>query len=146
MATKVQDVSRQAGQAGGALAVLGPVFQAVLRIGAGLMFMQHGAQKLFGWLGGHGPVELVSLMGLAGVLEFFGGLIIVVGLFTRPVALILALQMVAAHFMAHQPQGGFPIENQGELALIFAMIFAFFAANGAGPASVDARMAARRGE
>lgn len=136
MATNVQDAPRLG--SGGALAGLGSVFLVVLRIGAGLMFMQHGAQKLFGWLGGHGPVELISLMGLAGVLEFFGGLIVALGLFTRPVALLLALQMVAAHFMAHQPQGGFPIENQGELALIYAMIFGFFAANGAGPASLDA--------
>src|SRR5690606_28589408 len=102
----------------------GPAMHAVLRIGAGLLFMQHGAQKLFGWLGGD-SVELFSLMGLAGVLEFFGGLIVVVGLFTRPTALVLSMLMVAAHFMVHQPQGGFPVQNRGELALLYALVFAY---------------------
>ncbi len=127
---------------------LGPALRAVLRIGAGLLFMQHGAQKLFGWLGGFGgtpgnTAELMSQMGLAGVLEFFGGLLIVLGLLTRPVALVLALEMIAAYFIAHVPQGGFPIQNGGELALLYALVFAYFAAVGAGPASLD-RMIARR--
>ncbi len=116
---------------------------ALLRIGAGLLFMQHGVQKLFGWLGGE-PVELISLMGLAGVLETFGGLLIVLGLFTQPIAVILVIEMIAAYFMAHFPQGGFPIENGGEPALLFAIIFAFLAANGPGPASIDRAMADRR--
>ena len=118
---------------------LGPAVHAALRIGAGLLFMQHGAQKLFGLLGADAPVDLVSLMGLAGVLEFFGGLLIVIGLFTRPVALILVLEMLAAFFMAHMPQGGFPVQNGGEPALLYALIFAFLAGNGAGPASLDGR-------
>lgn len=117
-----------------------PVMKALLRIGAGLLFMQHGAQKLFGVLGAEGSVELFSLMGLAGVLEFFGGLLIIAGLFTRPVAIILALQMVAAYFMAHFPQGGFPIENDGELALLFALVFAFLAASGPGPWNLDGHL------
>ncbi len=132
------------GSASGGLAVLGPVTHVILRVAAGLLFMPHGAQKLFGWFGGHGPVELFSLMGLAGVLEFFGGLLIVAGLFTRPVALLLSLQMVAAHFMAHQPQGGLPIANGGELALLYAVVFAYLFAHGGGAASVDARLAGRR--
>lgn len=128
--------------------VLGPATHALLRIGAGLLFMQHGGQKLFGWLGGFGgqpgaTAELFSLMGLAGVLEFFGGLLIVLGLFTRPVALVVALQMLAAHFMSHQPRGGFPMENGGELALLFALVFTFLFANGSGPLSVDRAWAGR---
>ena len=119
------------------------VMQAILRIGAGLLFMQHGAQKLFGLLGGE-AVPLLSQMGLAGVLEFFGGLMIVLGLFTQPVAIILAVEMVIAYFLAHMPQGGFPIQNGGELALLYALIFAFFAGAGAGPASLDRRMMNRR--
>jgi len=124
---------------------------AVLRIGAGLLFMQHGAQKLFGWLGGFGgtpgaTAELMSQMGLAGVLEFFGGLLIVVGLFTRPVAVVLALEMVAAYLIAHMPQGGFPIQNGGELALLNLLIFLHLAAAGAGPASVDRWLTRRRSE
>lgn len=126
----------------------GGIVQAVLRIGAGLLFMQHGGQKLFGWFGGFGgepgnTAELFSQMGLAGVLEFFGGLLIVVGLFTRPVAIILVLEMIAAYVIAHMPQGGFPIQNGGELALLFALIFAYFAIHGAGPASVDSRIGSR---
>ncbi len=122
---------------------LGPITHAILRVGAGLLFMQHGAQKLFGWFGGMGPeggtAELFSLMGLAGVLEFFGGLFIVLGLFTRPVALILLLEMIGAYVIAHMPQGGAPVENMGELALLYFLIWLYLAGNGAGPASIDAR-------
>jgi putative oxidoreductase len=123
---------------------------ALLRIGAGLLFMQHGAQKLFGELGGMDGQgarvgNLMSQMGLAGILEFFGGLLIAIGLATRPVAAILCLQMIAAYFIAHSPQGGFPVQNGGELALLYALVWAYFAGNGAGPASVDAALARRRG-
>jgi putative oxidoreductase len=122
---------------GGALASFAPAAHALLRIGAGLLYMQHGAQKLFGMFGGMGPnggtVHLVSQMGLAGVLEFFGGLL------TRPVALLLACEMVVAYVMAHLPQGGFPIQNKGELALLYLVVWLFLATNGAGPASLDAR-------
>jgi putative oxidoreductase len=116
---------------------------ALLRIGAGLLFMQHGLQKLFGMFGGMGgnggTVALMSQMGLAGVLETFGGLLIVIGLLTRPVALVLMLEMLAAFFIAHLPRGGAPIQNGGELPLLFALVFAFLATNGAGPYSVDQR-------
>lgn len=132
----------------GPLAGLAGPTHALLRIGAGLLFMQHGAQKLFGMLGGMGgqgqKAELMSQMGLAGVLEFFGGLLIVIGLATRPVAAILFLQMLAAYFIAHMPQGGMPVQNGGELALLYALVWAYFAGNGAGPASVDAAIARRR--
>lgn len=131
-----------------AFARAGRVTHAILRIGAGLLFMQHGAQKLFGWLGGvdgaGATVELMSLMGLAGVLEFFGGLLIVLGLLTRPVAAILVVEMLSAHFMAHMPQGGFPVQNGGELPLLFALVFAFLAGNGPGPASLDRQINRRR--
>jgi putative oxidoreductase len=128
---------------------LGPATHALLRIGAGLLFMQHGAQKLLGWLGGFGgepgaTAELFSLMGLAGVLELFGGLLIVLGLLTRPVALLVALEMVSAYFMAHQPRGGFPIQNGGELALLYALVFVFLLANGSGPVSLDRWWARQR--
>lgn len=125
--------------------------QAVLRIGAGLLFMQHGAQKLFGWFGGFGgtpgnTAELFSQMGLAGVLEFFGGLLIVIGFLTRPTALVLALQMVIAYVIAHLPNGAWPIQNGGELALLYALIFAYLAAAGAGPASADSAIGSRETE
>jgi putative oxidoreductase len=109
----------------------------LLRIVTGLMFWQHGAQKLFGWLGGRQVEDLTSLFGLAGVLEFFGGLLIIVGLFTRPVAFILSGEMAVAYFMAHQPRGLWPIENRGEVVVLFSFIYLFFAAHGAGPYSLD---------
>lgn len=131
------------------LARLGGPMHALLRIGAGLLFMQHGAQKLFGVLGGMGApgqrAELVSQMGLAGILEFFGGLLIVIGLATRPVAAVLVLLMLAAYFIAHMPEGGMPVQNGGELALLYALVWAYFAGNGAGPFSVDDAIARRRG-
>lgn len=108
----------------------------LLRIAAGLIFWQHGAQKLFGWLGGE-QVELLSLMGLAGVLEFFGGILILVGLFTRPVAFVLSGEMAVAYFMAHQPRGLMPIQNGGELAALFAFVFLMLSAFGPGSLSLD---------
>lgn len=126
-----------------AFASFGPTTHAVLRIGAGLLFMQHGLQKLFGFFGGVGPngdtVPLLSQFGLAGVLECFGALLVVLGLFTRPVALLLAIEMLVAYFQAHFPRGGMPIENGGELALLYMFVWLFLAGNGAGPASLDAR-------
>ena len=120
-----------------------PALHALLRIGAGLLFMEHGLQKLFGLFGGIGPTggtaPLFSLMGLAGVLESGGGLLLVLGLFTRPVAVALLLEMLYAFATVHLPKGGAPIQNGGELALLYGLIFAFLAGNGAGPASLDSR-------
>ncbi|HET6566788.1 MAG TPA: DoxX family protein [Rhodothermales bacterium] len=131
-----------------ALATFAPFAHAVLRIGAGLLFMQHGAQKLFGLLGGFGPgggtAELMSQFGLAGVLEFFGGLLIVLGLFTRPVALILILEMLSALAIAHLPRGGFPVQNGGELPLLYILIYIFLLGYGAGVMSLDNLIARRR--
>jgi putative oxidoreductase len=130
-----------------AVPTLAPAAQALLRVGAGLLFMQHGAQKLFGLLGGAGgtgaPAELFSQYGLAGVLEFFGGALVVLGLLTRPVAAVLALLMVVAFAIAHAPQGGFPVQNGGEMALIYALVFAYLAGSGPGAWSLDGRLRAR---
>ena len=117
---------------------------AILRIGTGLLFMQHGLQKLFGLFGGFGgtpgaTAPLMSQMGLAGVLELGGGLLLVLGLFVRPVALILFIEMIVAYVMKHLPNGAVPVENGGELALLYGLIFLFLAARGAGPVSVDAK-------
>ena len=115
---------------------------ALLRIVAGLLFMQHGVQKLFGWFGGMGApgatAELFSMMGLAGVLETFGGLLIVLGLFTRPVAFVLAGEMAVAYFMAHNDPFFSPMLNGGEAAYLFCFAFLYLAAAGPGPWSVDA--------
>ena len=109
-------------------------FYFVFRVVVGLLFLQHGGQKLFGWFGGLGgnPAELISLMGLAGVIEFFGGLAIVLGLFMRLTAAIAAIEMIIAYFMAHLPQGSAPLLNQGEPALLFFASFLILLAYGAG--------------
>jgi putative oxidoreductase len=85
-------------------------------------------------------VELMSLLGLAGVLELVGGALLIVGLFSRPVAFILAGQMAVAYFMAHASHGFFPILNGGELAIMFCFVFLYIAAAGPGPWSIDAAM------
>jgi putative oxidoreductase len=104
----------------------------IFRVLVGLMFLQHGAQKLFGWFGSQGSVELASLMGLAGVIEFFGGLVIVLGIFTRAAALIAAVEMLVAYIRAHLPNGLIPIQNRGELVILFFAAFLVLFAYGAG--------------
>ena len=120
----------------------------LLRIVAGFMFMLHGTQKLLAWpLSEPRPaVELASLMGIAGVLEVVGGLLIVLGLFTRPVAFILAGEMAVAYFMAHFPQSFWPVLNQGEAAVLYCFIFLYLFAAGPGVWSVDAAMRGRRAD
>jgi putative oxidoreductase len=115
-----------------------------LRIVFGLMFMQHGAQKLFAMLGREEAVELFTQMGLAGVLELCGGLLIVLGLLTRPVAFVLAGEMAWAYFQAHFPRGWFPIENRGELPVLYCFAFLYLAARGGGSFSLDGLLARRR--
>jgi len=122
-----------------------PVTQLVLRVGVGLLFLQHALQKLFGFFGAT-PVPVASRLGTAGVIELVGSTLLVLGALTRPVAVVLTLEMLTAFFLVHAPRGGFPIKNGGELPLLFALIFLFFAGHGAGPVSVDAMFAGRRGE
>lgn len=114
------------------------------RIVFGLMFMQHGAQKLFAVLGREEAAEAFTQMWFAGVLEFWGGLLIVLGLFTRPVAFVLAGQMAVAYVLAHLPRAFFPIQNGGELSVLFCFFFLFLAANGGGAFSLDGLLAARK--
>jgi putative oxidoreductase len=118
---------------------------ALLRVVAGLMFAQHGVQKLFGALlppdrPFTGGPDMFSQMWFAGVLELGGGLLVALGLFTRPVAFILAGEMAVAYFMVHNPQGFWPILNGGELAVLYCFIFLMYAAIGGGRFSVDQAM------
>jgi putative oxidoreductase len=114
---------------------------AILRVATGLAFLHHGTAKFFGlpfveyFKDG---VPLFSLMGLAGVLELVGGVLIIIGLFTRTTAFILSGMMAVAYFMAHASQGFFPATNGGEAAYLFCFIFLYLATVGAGPYSVDA--------
>ena len=109
----------------------------LLRIVSGLAFMLHGTQKIFGFPGDGSGVELMSIFGLAGVLELVGGPLIALGLFTRPTAFILAGEMAIAYLWRHLPNSIWPSENGGELALLFCFIFLFFAAAGPGTWAID---------
>ena len=117
-----------------------------LRIVAGFLFMQHGAQKLFGVLGGNQVESVMSVMGIAGILEFFGGLMMMAGLLTAPVAFLIAGQMAVAYFWRHAPQDFWPIMNRGELAAFYCFTWLFFWAHGPGCFSVDAWLAGRKAE
>jgi putative oxidoreductase len=112
----------------------------ILRIVSAAMFLMHGSVKLFGVpaMEGMGKVELMSLYGFAGVLEFVGGLLLLLGLFTRPVAFILSGEMAFAYFMGHASQGLLPIQNHGELAVQWCFLFLYFSAAGPGAFSIDA--------
>lgn len=117
-----------------------PTLLSALRIVAGFLFIVHGTQKLFGvpvpMLGG--AVELASLTGAAGLIEFVGGALLLVGLLTRPVAFLLSGEMAFAYFMRHAPQDFWPMANGGELAALYCFLFLFFSVAGGGPLSVDA--------
>lgn len=115
-----------------------------LRIVVGFLFLLHGLEKLFGMFGFDEPVELMSRLGAAAVIEAVGGPLIMLGLFTRPVAIILAGEMAVAYFTAHMPRGPWPIMNAGERAVFYCWVYLFFAANGAGAFSLDALRARRR--
>jgi len=111
----------------------------ILRIVAALLFMQHGAQKLFDMPSSSegGTVPLLSMIGVAGILEFFGGLLVFLGLCTRPVAFILAGEMAVAYFMVHSPQSFWPIINRGEMAVLYCFVFLYLAFAGGGVWSID---------
>lgn len=116
-----------------------PRLLSVLRIILGFLFIPHGAQKLFGFMA---PPQwsmppIISLTGIAGSLEFFGGLLLLLGLFTRPVAFILSGLMAVAYFMAHAPQGFWPLQNKGELAVVYCWLFLFLSVSGGGAWSMD---------
>jgi len=116
-----------------------PRLLSLLRIIAGFLFIPHGAQKLFGFMA---PPQwstppIFSLVGIAGALEFFGGLLLLVGLFTRPVAFILSGLMAVAYFMVHAPGGFWPLQNKGELAVLYSFLFLFLSVAGGGEWSID---------
>jgi putative oxidoreductase len=111
----------------------------VLRIITAFLFIAHGAQKLFGFLAPDTwkAAPTFSRIWVAGALEFVGGLLLLVGLFTRPVAFILSGLMAVAYFMAHAPQGFWPLQNKGELAVLYSFVFLYLAVAGGGEWSLD---------
>ena len=121
------------------------LFLSILRVVAALVLMQHGSQKLFhfppsGAPGPVAPLVLMSQTGLAGILEFFGGSMLLLGFLTRPVAFILSGEMAVAYFQVHAPRAFLPIVNRGELAVILCFVFLYLAFAGAGSWSVDGLM------
>lgn len=123
-----------------------PRLLSLLRIVAGFLLLQHGMQKVFGLLiptpapgapSSHGTFSMLSLTGVAGILELAGGLLILLGLFTRPVAFILSGLLAVAYFMSHAPGGFWPILNRGELAALYSFVFLYLAAAGGGQWSLD---------
>lgn len=126
-----------------------PAF-AVLRIVAGALFSVHGMQKLLGWPAGMHTVPLASLLGVGGVIELVGGLLIAVGLFARPAAFLASGEMAVAYFLFHWKfrftnSAWMPLVNKGELAVVYCFLFLFIAAHGPGIASLDSVRRRRRG-
>jgi putative oxidoreductase len=117
-----------------------PYLLSVLRIVAGALYIAHGTSKLFGVPGHpfHAPVFAMTLMFAAGILETFGGMLMCLGLLTRPVAFVLSGQMAVAFFKQHFPQSPWPILNGGELAVLYCFLWLFFSVAGPGPISLDA--------
>ncbi len=124
----------------------GPLLSA-LRIVSGLLFMEHGTAKLLQFPATEmfaQPPAVGSLMWIAGVLEAGGGALLVLGLLTRPAAFVLSGMMAVAYWMAHFPQSPFPIQNQGDAAILYCFVFLFIAAAGGGPWSVDALLSKKK--
>jgi putative oxidoreductase len=116
-----------------------PRLRSLARIVIGFTFSLHGWQKLFGAFGGLGGLRppLSSMLGMAGVIETIGGALIIFGLFTRPVAFLLAGEMAIGYFRTHAPRGLWPLSNGGELAVFYCFFFLWLSAAGAGPWSLD---------
>jgi putative oxidoreductase len=118
--------------------VWAPRVLAILRIMTALLFMEHGTQKLLGFPASPNPgPALLSLSGIAGVLELFGGALVALGLFTRPVAFVLSGEMAFAYFIAHAPRSFFPVLNGGDAAILYCFVFLYLAVVGAGAWSLD---------
>lgn len=120
-----------------------PLVLGILRIVAALLFMEHGTQKLFGWPPGQGEAMgiVFTLPGIAGMLEVFGGALLLLGLFTRPVAFILSGEMAFAYWMAHyKPDNPFPVNNHGDAAILYCFVFLYFVFAGPGALSLDGIM------
>ncbi|THK36431.1 DoxX family protein [Ensifer sp. MPMI2T] len=115
-----------------------PQWLSVVRIMTALLFLEHGTQKLFNFPPAPEPMQLSGLLLAQGLIEVIGGILLAIGLFTRPVAFILSGDMAVAYFMAHAPQNFYPVINEGDAAILYCFIFLYFFFAGGGPWSVDA--------
>ena len=113
------------------------IVYSIARIVVGFSFFLHGVEKMFGVLSRDEPVELLSLLGAAGVIELVAGGLILLGLYTPWAAFLASGQMAFAYFLSHQPLGFWPIENGGERAMLYCFVFLYFATRGSGPVSLD---------
>jgi putative oxidoreductase len=121
-----------------------PMLLSILRIMSGLLLLQHGTRKLLQFPAPQPNFVLNSMGGYAGIIELAGGILLVIGLFTRPTAFIVSGMCAVAYFYAHAPKGFYPILNSGELAALYCFVFLYIAAAGAGPWSVDALIKKKR--
>jgi putative oxidoreductase len=121
-----------------------PHILSIVRIMVALLLLQHCFSKFFGFPATPKPPELFSLYWFAGAIELVGGSLLLIGLFTRPVAFILSGELAFAYFIGHAPRGFFPQTNGGEAAVLFCFIFLYIAAAGGGPWSVDAILGRKR--
>lgn len=119
------------------LSVYAPRALAVLRIIAGLLFLMHGTQKLFGFPPAEFSPPLLSMFGLAAVIELVAGILIIVGFFTRPAAFVAAGEMAVAYWMVHAPQSPYPVNNGGDAAILYCFVFLYLVFAGPGAWSVN---------
>ena len=141
-----EGLSQQSGTSGRGIATrwssLAPYLLSVLRIVAAIMFILTGTMKIFAFPSGMPPdggtAELMTQVGIGGILEVFGGALVLIGFFTRPTAFILSGMMAVAYFQFHSPEGLWPTENGGMAAALYCFVWLYFSAAGAGPWSVDA--------
>ncbi len=121
------------------LDIWAPRMLSILRIVVALLFIEHGTQKLLGFpAGGSSGVALASLPGIAGLIEIIGGVLLLIGLFSRAAAFVMSGEMAIAYWMAHAPKSFFPVNNGGEAAVLFCFVFLYLVFAGPGPWSVDA--------
>jgi len=116
----------------------------LLRIASSLIFMAHGTQKVLGFPAGKAPVEIFSIYGAAGVIELVGGLLLLLGLFTRPVAFILSGQMAVAYWFFHFPRDFFPVNNGGDASILYTFVFLLIVFAGPGRFALDSAMRSRK--
>lgn len=125
---------------------LTPYVLSLLRIVTALLFLEHGLSRLFGWPSAIPTPPLFTMYWFAGAIELLGGVLLLLGLFSRPAALIMSGEMAFAYFLSHAPHGFFPILNRGDAAILYCFVFFYIAFAGPGPWSLDARLRSTRGQ
>jgi putative oxidoreductase len=123
---------------------LAPYVLSILRIVAALLFLEHGTSRLFGWPSPIPTPAFFSMYWFAGAIELVGGILLLLGLFTRCAAFVMSGEMAFAYFISHAPSGFFPILNRGDAAILYCFVFLYIAFAGGGPWSIDTIVRAKR--